>query len=94
MAELESACNRMASFRCAWFNVVSIANAEWDAAICRQEKAEKDATARERNLSDEVYWLRVELGSIRAELESINSDLKLGGEGPKEPHQKEEARSE
>lgn len=54
---------------------MSAANAERDLAIRRWEELEKDATAREKNLSDEVSCLRVELSSVKAELESVRSDF-------------------
>ncbi|KAG1360900.1 hypothetical protein COCNU_09G003630 [Cocos nucifera] len=80
MAELESACRKMADLRRACSDSVSTASIERDSAVHRLERLQMDATARENALSDEVSRLRVELGSTRSELESVQSNLKSAQE--------------
>ena len=71
MAELESACYRMANLWHACSNSVSATNVKGNTTIRQLEEQKKEATAQENNLSKEVFHLRAKLGSVRVELESI-----------------------
>ena len=71
MAKLELACCRMTNLRRACADYMLAANTERNAMIHRLEEHEKEATAWENNLSEEVSHLRAKLGSVRVKLESI-----------------------
>ncbi|KAG1338385.1 hypothetical protein COCNU_04G006910 [Cocos nucifera] len=83
IAELESAYRRMVDLQRACFHLVSTANIKCDLAVHRLEQLERDAAGRERNLFNEVFCLRVKLGSLFPDLDP-NSIVAPGAEEEEE----------